>query len=158
METVRKLTLPSGGTCIVRRLTARDSLTLGFIPDTFGDAKVTDDEKAAAKTKQVAVKMSEIILCDCAKRFKKQDGSAFTITRKPFEEIWEDPSQINVDLFSTTEDGEFIVGQVMEMSGFGPAAKEAASPFSDESGSDGVNGRACEALPGSAERPAEARA
>ena len=156
METVRKLTLPSGGTCIVRRLTARDSLALGFIPDTFGDAKVTDDEKAAAKTKQVAVKMSEIILCDCAKRFTKQDGSAFSVVKKPFDECSD--SEVNVDLMATTEDGEFIVGQVMEMSGFGQAAKEAASPFSEEPGINGLNGRSCETLPGASERLTEARA
>lgn len=146
METTRKLTLPSGATCKVRRLTAQDSLALGFFPDTLADDSKSQPSAAKKNESQrIGVAMSEIVLCDCTGKITRPDGTFYKITRKPWDPDSES-DDLNAHLAATTEDGAFIVSQVLEMSGFSVAAKEAARPFPEESGVDGESGRDVQAL------------
>lgn len=142
--TTKTITLPSGATCKIRRTTGRDAISLGFIPDVLGDEKpsaVNDKAKELKARQEYAVKMNEIILCDCAGKIKRPDGTEFKVVRTPWDEIPDDDqTRVNVDLFAEDPDGACIVQQVLELSGFTTSAKEAVQPFPEEQESGGASG------------------
>lgn len=124
------LTLKSGSTCKVRRMTARDSIAFGYVPDALAE----DSAKKPNETdkRRQAVILNEIVLCDCTGRITRKDGTSFKVVRKPFDELSD--SEQNVDLFACEPDAEEILSAVMELSGLGKADKEAVRPFPEESG------------------------
>lgn len=140
METTRKITLPSGATCKVRRLTPRDSIKVGVIPDVLADPEKRKDTKAEREAKALySVRMNEVILCECVSPITDKDGNVFRVVNK---DAWScSDNEQNCDLFATTEDGECIVNAVLELSGFGKSDKEALAPFPEEQSPTGEPGQ-----------------
>ena len=131
METTRKLTLPSGATCKVRRLTPRDSIKVGVIPDVLSDSEKAKDTKSDREAKaNYSVRMNEVILCDCLGPVTDATGRTFRVVSKGAFECSD--TEENCDLFATTEDGEEVVKNVLGLSGFKQSDKEALAPFSEE--------------------------
>lgn len=140
METTRKLTLPSGATCKVRRLTPRDSIKVGVIPDVLAEPEKAKDTKAEREAKATySIRMNEVILCDCLGPVTDKDGRTFRVVSKSAFDCSD--TEENCDLFATTEDGEEVVKNVLELSGFKQGDREALAPFSEEQKAVGEPGQ-----------------
>lgn len=145
METTRKLTLQSGGTCKVRRLTARDFAKIGSIPDVLDEPDKKKDSKADREAKiAYSIRMNEVILCDCLSAITCTDGSLSKVVNKGAFDCSD--SEQNCDLFATTEDGSAVVEAVLELSGFKESDREALAPFPQEAGATGELGQALSAV------------
>jgi len=139
METTRKLTLPSGGTCKVRRLTPRDFVKVGSIPDVLAEPDGRKDSKADQAAKVTySIRMNEVILCDCLSAITCTNGSLVKIVNKGAFDCSD--TEQNCDLFATTEDGAAVVEAVLELSGFKQSDREALAPFPQEQGATGEPG------------------
>lgn len=140
METTRKLTLPSGGTCKVRRLTPRDSLKVGVIPDVLAEPEKAKDTKAEREAKAAySIRMNEVILCDCLGLITDKDGRTFRVVNKGAFDCSD--TEENCDLFATTDDGAAVVEAVLELSGFKTSDREALAPFPEEQKAVGQPGQ-----------------
>lgn len=145
METTRKLSLPSGGTCKVRRLTARDFAKIGSIPDVLDEPDKKKDSKADRGAKiAYSIRMNEVILCDCLSGITAADGSLSKVVNKGAFDCSD--TEQNCDLFATTEDGAAVVEAVLELSGFRESDREALAPFPQEAGATGELGQALPAV------------
>lgn len=149
METTRKLTLPSGATCKVRRLTPRDFLKVGTIPDVLADPSKQKDTKADRDASVAySIRMNEVILCDCLSPITGKDGNLKKVVNKAFIDCSD--TDENCDLFATTDDGAAVVEAVLELSGFRESDREALVPFPQEAGATGEHRSALPAVSESA--------
>ncbi len=152
METTRKLTLPSGATCKVRRLTPRDYLKVGVIPDVLADPSKQKESKDTEESKKAKVTysllMNEVILCDCLSPITGSDGNLKKVVNKAFIDCSD--SEENCELFATTDDGAAVVEAVLELSGFRESDREALVPFPQEAGATGEHRPAMSAVSESA--------
>lgn len=145
METTRKLSLPSGGTCKVRRMTARDFAKIGSIPDVLDEPDKKKDSKADREAKVTySIRMNEVILCDCLSPITGADGNLKRVVNKSAFDCSD--AEENCDLFATTDDGAAVVEAVLELSGFKQSDQEALAPFPQEAGPVGESGQALPAV------------
>lgn len=141
METTRKLSLPSGGTCKVRRLTPRDFLKVGTIPDVLADPGKHKDAKADKDASLAySIRMNEVILCDCLSPITDAKGNLKRVVNKSAFDCSD--SEENCDLFATSDDGAAVVEAVLELSGFRESDREALVPFPQAADSNGEHRQA----------------
>lgn len=126
--TSKLVTLPDGTKCKVRRINASDMLACGTIPDVFADGKPANNSDP--KAREFGVKMTRAIIANCVGALVQPDGKRVKIVDKPFDSTTE--NEVSVDEFLSTEEANLLVAEVMELSGFGKAAQDAARPFSSE--------------------------
>lgn len=128
-KTRKTLTLPSGATCVIRKLAARDFLSLGEIPMTMADPSKRPNNAPTAADKAWSAKLSIIILTKCCGPIEL-DGEALKIVDKDFGDAAKD--EISIDEVEVKDSAE-IINAVQEFSGFGKEAASTAKPFPEES-------------------------
>ena len=141
--TSKLVTLPDGTKCKARRMNASDMLSCGTIPDVFAEGKPASNSDP--KAKEFGVKMTRAIIANCIGSLVSPDGKRIKIVDKSFDATNE--NEISVDEFMGTEEANTLVAEVMELSGFGKAAQDAARPFPAEQKGADSGAQAGEALP-----------
>ncbi len=134
LTTSKTITLPSGSTVKVRRITVRDWLKISAeVPDVLAPAPTG---KPAPKDKKRSMEdglaLNRLILLECTGKIKSADGKLFTVCDKSFKDADSDNGELSIDEVSDSEDGAAIVKEVLEISGLTKAASEAAKPFPEE--------------------------
>lgn len=147
MNPTRKaITLPGGGKCVVRRLTANDfAITEGEIP-IFHEPAASRETKAGPSKRQIesGVRFLRVVLLCCVSPITLLDGSRVKITDKEMDQAG--PNELTTGEM-TDDDARAILDVVTELSGLGKEAADAARPFPAEQEAAGIAGRAGEEVP-----------
>lgn len=145
-ETRKTITLPSGGTVCVRKLSAYDFATH------FGDVPVIAPEGAPGTTRSRATKKDDpafglkfirLALTVAAGPIKDPDGKTRRIVDKKFHECAED--EITLEEFPQA-DADAIFNAVLELSGMKGGAADKAAKFPEESAGTDSTGPGSETL------------
>ena len=150
-NTRRSITLPGGGKCVVRRLTANDfAITEGEIP-IFNEPAIGRETKGEPTKRQIerGVRFLRVILLCCVSPITMPDGSRVKITDKELDQASEKELTIGE---MTDDDARAILDVVTELSGLGKEAADAASPFPEEQENNGHAGRVGEEVQSTADR------
>lgn len=158
-QTRKKITLPSGATCVIRKLAAKDLATYCgdvpvFAPELTGR---TPKAEAPADPKLVAqgvAYMTVALLC-CCSPLTLEDGRKLKIVEKPLDEAAD--SEITIGELDDA-DAKAIFDGVVELSGIvvpesGKEAAKAAVPFPAEQKIPEELGFHGQSLPPSTEQP-----
>lgn len=149
----KSITLPSGATCAVRKLIVNDFISIGDIPGSADNAGKTKARKLNQKEQEDAIKwgaaVQRAILTKCLSKINFEDKS-FTVVDKPFGEASE--NEIEIDALDQV-DAEFIVNEVMAMSGMRKEAGSSAQTFQPETSGHTEPAQVGEAIPCSPEPP-----
>jgi len=138
--TRKKLTLPSGATCVIRALSLRERLSFQKGPPR-PEGK-PDGEQQGGEDVEFGFRIQEMILLQVCQSILLSDGREAEIipaTVKPLHRL---ESQIAVDEFDQA-DADAIVRGVFEMSGIqiGKEAAKAAPTFPEEKAVPGQPGQ-----------------
>ena len=133
METRKRIKLPSGGFVTVRKLSPMDTLSIGFIPQSFPEleAKRRRGESVAPSADEISqgVRLSVIALTKCASRIATPSGAKLRIVDKELDECGAD--EITVGELDQ-DDASAIVQSVNELSALTKEATQAVKPFPEK--------------------------
>src|ERR1051326_7813657 len=129
----KRITLPSGGSCLVRKISQRDYIASGLMPVILRLSKMTEtdvrkkaSEEEEAKAIEHLTRMVEVKLFNCVGKISYPDGRTVRIVDKRFDDCKDD--EISIDEVSQA-DAAAIVEAVDELSGLRKEAAAAASKF-----------------------------
>lgn len=128
----KKITLPSGATCTVRKVSGNDFVTAGLSPvisalqDSVRKKRPTELDD---KTLQQMVKVTSMMLLRCVGVITNEDGSKVKIVDKPIDDLADDETTIE-ELDQV--DANMIVDEIHRLSGLKKEAATAAAPFPEE--------------------------
>ena len=148
METRRKLTLPSGAHCTVRKLSGFDFTELGTIPEAIeapaNVRKPAHSAKANSESVRFGVNCLKLALCKACSVLTFPDGSKLKIVDK---EIDDDLAPEEITLHELSDaDAQAIFLAVRELSGLTKEASDKAQPFPAEQSANGDAAPTGEAL------------
>lgn len=132
LKTRKEITLPSGGTCVIRKLSPLDLSGLPVMPQAFpqeGESKRPVDENRAL---QYGLSVSRAILSKCVSKISYKDGDRLVLVKivdKDFGDCG--TNEISVEEVEQ-EDANMIVKEVMELSNMTKEAGQEAAPFREE--------------------------
>lgn len=129
-KTSKTITLKCGAIVKIRKLAARDFLSIGDLPDVLADRSRAKTDEGKSKIREYSVKLTEIILTECVGPINDGD-TTIRIVKKPFHECSE--SEVSVEEFTSSDEAAEIVEAVTAFSGMNQAAQDAARPFPEES-------------------------
>jgi hypothetical protein len=140
--TRKKITLPGGATCVVRRITGNDfAMTEGEIPipaDVADNPKSPEDAIRKAKRQvENGVRFLRVALLCCCSPLTFPDGSRRKIVDRELDQIGE--QEITIGELSDA-DAKAIGDEVIELTGIGKEAAQAARPFPAEQAATGDPG------------------
>ena len=134
-RTRKQITLPSGATCVIRKLRPRDFVSVGSIPTTYPEQHAKRGLADKAEDERWALRAERVILSECVCNFE-HDGKVYRIVDKRFSETSAD--EIAIEELEETE-AAFIVSEVMRFSGLEKGASREAPGFQPNgSGHDSV--------------------
>lgn len=153
----KTITLPSGGTCVVRKLAESDFIAAGqtvlllnlIDPERRRKKAVEVDEEKAF---QALVDLHNVMLTSCCGRITFPDKTVAKIVQKPFDECTD--AEITIEELAQP-DAAAIIQAVKELSGMTKEAVQAARSFPEAAESSHRPASAGEELPGSADRAAQ---
>jgi hypothetical protein len=155
----KAIVLPSGGKCIVRKLSERDFIANGqtvFYLNFISQArrKAAPSENSEEKTLEAYVSLTEVMLTNCCGPIEFPDGTRLKIVKKPFYEC--DATEIAIETVDQ-KDATEIVNQVQLLSGMTKEAAEAAKTFPEGQANSGGVSPAGDQLQSPSDRPAESQ-
>lgn len=124
----KQITLPSGATVLVRKMSQWDFLELGEAPAALAD-NVRKAETLTPKQVQWSAKVNRIILAKCTGPVVGADGSWRRIVDKPFSDCTE--AELCIDEMND-QDVDAIVTAVTELTQAGREAGAKARAFPQE--------------------------
>lgn len=142
--TRKKIELPSGGICVVRRLSPIDCVGLSGIPAAFAEPR--EGAKVSQPTKEqleFGEKVTRIIISRCCSAITRTDLSKVTVCDKPLDELKH--NEISIEELDQA-DAEAIVAEVTALSNMGKEAAAKAKPFPAEPKVAGDDARLSEDL------------
>jgi hypothetical protein len=153
----KEIVLPSGGKCIVRKLSERDFIAAGQTLLFLNFAAPSKRKQPVAeiseeKAFESLVSLTEVMLTNCCGPIDFPDGTRLKIVKKPFYEC--DQTEIAIETLDQ-KDAAFIVDQVQALSGMTKEAAAAAQTFPEGQANGSSAAPAGEQLQGSPVRPAE---
>jgi hypothetical protein len=129
LQTRSKITLPSGATCVVRKIAMQDCIELRNVPAAFASGKRPDVEPTREQV-EYGVKLMRIALLKCCSPLTISSGNKLTIVDKPLDEV-RDGVEITIEELDQ-DDAQAIAGEVFRLSNLGKEAAEKAKPFPEE--------------------------
>ena len=151
MRTRQKLTLPSGGTCVVRALSAMDWLAMPRKPQAFpqsSNAQEPDDDALDAKRVEETAAMLEAIIVRCCSPITWGDERKRIVIGKDLDELGDD--EITLEELSQ-DDANAIVAASAEVNSLTKEAGDSVGSFPEGSDGDGEHSSVGENLRGVAE-------
>lgn len=128
--TRKKITLPSGASCTIRKLAGLDCLALGFLPQAFpAESKNGEAGKNGHLTSQemqMQVKLATATLTRCVSPLSFPDGRRLRIVDKELDEAAEDEMTIGE---LDDQDAMFLVNEINALSGLSREAGQQARTF-----------------------------
>jgi hypothetical protein len=153
----KQITLPSGGTCVVRKLAQTDLIACGLMPmflqfvkqrPTKG-AELTDEQTVKLVEQMAQIKTVQLTRCAGS---ILSDGKRYKIVDKPnLDEVGE--NEISIEEMDQS-DAEAICSAVDELSGLRKEAAEAAAKFPAGQENSGGAAPSSDELRGVADNPA----
>jgi len=136
MKARQKITLPSGGVCMVRKVSGRDFIAGGLAP-VISELKIQRAKRAAgpARTEDAPIDMREVelvakcqtmMLCRCVGEITFPGDEKVRIVDKPFDQCSD--SEISIEEIDQ-EDANFLAATINRLSGLTKEAAVAAAPF-----------------------------
>jgi hypothetical protein len=123
----KNITLPSGSTCVVSKLTRYDFIGSNRIPVAFpmenGKPKVAEDNPA---TSEFYLSLARVAIVRHCGRIVARDGAVTMIVDKP--EVLCGAGEVSWEQVEP-EDADAIINAVMELSGMTQEAGREAAPF-----------------------------
>jgi hypothetical protein len=129
-ETRRKITLPSGATCTVRKLSGYDFVHLGTLPPEAREEinrRFTDAQEARAVVE--GFRLVKLSLTRACSVLTLTDGAKRRIVDKEFSAC--EDNEISIEELSD-EDARAITAAIQELSGLTKEAVAAVKPFPQE--------------------------
>lgn len=159
MKSQKDIVLPSGGKCIVRKLSERDFIAAGqtvLFLNFAGSSKrkSASSEISEEKAFESLVSLTEVMLTNCCGPIEFPDGTRLKIVKKPFYEC--DATEVAIETLDQ-KDAAFIVDQVQSLSGMTKEAASAAQTFPEGQTNSGVPSPAGDKLQSPSDRPAESQ-
>ena len=150
MKTRQKLTLPSGGTCVVRALSAMDWLAMPRKPQAFPQSSSAepDDGELDQKRVEETAAMLESIIARCCSPITWGDERKRIVIGKDLDELGDD--EITLEELSQ-DDANAIVAASAEVNSLTKEAGDSVGNFPEGSDGDGVDSSTGEDLRGVAE-------
>lgn len=129
----KEITLPSGGTCIIRKLSPLDLTGLKVLPQAFPQESKTGTKKVAEKDAvEYGLAVTRAILSKCVGKISVKDGERMALIRivdKPFDDCG--TNELSIEEVEQS-DADFIVKEVLELSSMNKEAGQLAEPFPQE--------------------------
>jgi hypothetical protein len=122
----KQITLPSGATCVVRKLSRLDFIGTDRIPQAFASPDEKRPPVAPEVVEEFAAALGRIALVKACGFITEPDGRRLRIVTKHFAECG--PDEIALEEVSN-EDADAIVNAVSELSGMTQEAGREAAPF-----------------------------
>ena len=149
--TRKKITLPSGGTVVVRKIAAQDfALHQGEIPAVYQPevgraAPRAPGQEYEPSQRQIAegIRSMRVVLLSCCSPITGADGIRRKLVEKDLDQTTD--AEITIGELSD-QDAQAIVTAVAELTNLGKEAASAARKFPEESETPGVCGPAGPAL------------
>lgn len=152
----KKITLPSGATCVVRKISERDFIAAGqtllFLNFNSAKRKAAAVEMSEEKAFESLVKLTEVMLTNCCGRLTFPTGEVLKIVNKQFDECAE--NEIAIETLDQ-KDAMAIVAAVQELSGMTKEAAAAAQTFPEGQANGGSSAPAGGELRSAADGTAE---
>ena len=127
--TRKKITLPSGGTCVVRKVSAADlAVHTGDIPVIDGSHHPVSAEPSKADVAR-GVQYLRIATLVCCSPLTMPDGRRLRVVDRDLDKLLDGELAIGE---LDDADAQFIFDQVAELSGFRKEVAESAKPFLEE--------------------------
>lgn len=134
MQPTRKtITLPSGATCTVRRVSLFDLQSVGRLPAGIVPASSAPTREPTPDQIEFQARVMRAELTRCVGPLRYPDGTTLRIVDRPFDQCAE--GEITVDELDT-HDALEIVGAVTELSGMTKEAGQSARTFPEEPPAD----------------------
>jgi len=140
MQTRKAIKLPSGASCVIRKLCGMDFLNSKEIPQVFGEPS-KESKSAAAVERGVAI--SRLALTRACSPLTMPDKRRLKIVEKELDEL--KPGEIAVEEMSD-EDANAIITGVLELTNMTREAATTIAPFPEKQEATGGSSPAGEDL------------
>ena len=141
----KRITLPSGGSVVVRKLSRMDFLSSDRIPLAFAAESASGKSGDDVQLAKFAAEIGRIALLRACGTITLPNGKPLRIVEKPFDECSE--SETTIEMLDDS-DAEAIIAAVSELTNLNREAGRAVAPFpsgqapADPARSDGAALRA----------------